>query len=153
MISFFFFLLFGTPVFPDFSQIHMLMNNAVSTVTFSDVENKPTFQVEIADTEAKREEGLMFRKEMAQDKGMLFIFQDDLPRSFWMKNTLIPLDMIFVDAKGKVVAIQYDAEPCNVPVCSIYGSGVAARYVVELNAGVTDLKHIVVGSTMDIGRF
>ncbi len=68
-------------------------------------------QVELADTPEKRERGMMFRKELADGKGMLFLFDEEGEHSFWMKDTLIPLDMIFVDAAGRVTGIVSRARP------------------------------------------
>jgi uncharacterized membrane protein (UPF0127 family) len=72
---------------------------------------------------------------MPADHGMLFVFQDDQPRTFWMKNTLIPLDMLFFDADRRLVAIQANAQPCKADPCGLYPSNAPARYVLELNAG------------------
>jgi uncharacterized protein len=94
------------------------------------------FTVEIAKTPAEQAHGLMDRTTMAADHGMLFVFQHDEPRTFWMKDTLIPLDMLFFDAAHRLVAIQADARPCKADPCRIYPSDVPARYVLELNAGV-----------------
>jgi uncharacterized membrane protein (UPF0127 family) len=71
------------------------------------------FQVEMADTEESRERGLMFRKTLAADKGMLFDFKTPQPVAFWMKNTLIPLDMVFISASGRVVSVAHKAKPMN----------------------------------------
>ncbi len=94
------------------------------------------FAVELASTPAEQEHGLMDRTSMPADHGMLFMFQDDEPRTFWMKNTLIPLDMLFFDAAHKLVAIQADAQPCQADPCKLYPSNSPARYVLELNAGI-----------------
>ncbi len=71
------------------------------------------FRVEIAETEATREQGLMFRKHLAPDQGMLFDFKIPQPVSFWMKNTLIPLDMLFIDSGGRVISIAHEATPLS----------------------------------------
>ncbi|HET9817655.1 MAG TPA: DUF192 domain-containing protein [Rhodanobacteraceae bacterium] len=93
------------------------------------------FSVELADTPAEQAHGLMGRTHMPGDHGMLFVFRDSEPRTFWMKDTLIPLDMLFFDATGRLVAIQADAQPCKADPCKLYPSGTPARYVLELNAG------------------
>lgn len=93
------------------------------------------FTVEIAATPTAQEHGLMDRTFMAADHGMLFVFPDAQPRTFWMKNTLIPLDMLFFDASRHLVAIQADAQPCKADPCQLYPSNAPARYVLELNAG------------------
>ena len=76
------------------------------------------FRVEIADTYASRERGLMFRRSLAPDAGMLFDFKTEQPVAFWMKNTLIPLDMLFIDPHGRVVNVAAMARPmseANIP--------------------------------------
>lgn len=91
------------------------------------------FDVEIADTPSKWMEGLMFRKTMPQNHGMLFIFQDEQPRSFWMKNTKIPMDLVFIDSYCVIVSIEMNAQPCNEEPCKNYNSP-PAKYVLEVNA-------------------
>ncbi len=111
-----------------------------------------TFTVEIADTDATREHGLMERTEMAKDHGMLFIFDDDAPRAFWMKNTKIPLDMLFFDADRRLVSVQHDVPPCTADPCPPYSSGAPARYVLELNAGQSRALGVSPGDVMTIRR-
>jgi uncharacterized membrane protein (UPF0127 family) len=93
------------------------------------------FFVEIADTREERELGLMYREFMPANMGMLFVFEEENPRNFWMKNTLIPLDMIWLDAEKNIVDIQA-AQPCKVENCPIYSGKAPAQYVLELNPGV-----------------
>jgi len=94
-------------------------------------------QAELADTALKRAQGLMFREHIADDRGMLFIFGDAQPWTFWMKNTKIPLDIIWMDAKKTIIHIER-----NVPICTRqddgcpqYHSDEGALYVLELGAG------------------
>lgn len=94
-------------------------------------------QAELADTALKRAQGLMFREHLADDRGMLFIFGDAQPWTFWMKNTKIPLDIIWMDAKKTIVHIER-----NVPICTRqddgcpqYHSDEGALYVLELGGG------------------
>ncbi len=94
-----------------------------------------SFAVEIADTREKQALGLMFRDEMPADKGMLFIFPNEAPRSFWMKNTRIPLDIMYFDKDLNMVSISADTQPCRVSRCPSYPSIAPAKYVLELNAG------------------
>ena len=93
------------------------------------------FAVEIADTPAEREHGLMDRTSIPADHGMLFVFADAEPRTFWMKDTLIPLDMLFFDNAKRLVSILRDVPPCRADPCPTYASTAPARYVLELNAG------------------
>ena len=92
-----------------------------------------TFQVEIANNEASREKGLMFRRFMPADRGMLFEFEKNEPVSFWMKNTYIPLDMVFIARDGVVTHIAANAEPLSEAIVPSGGPCVA---VLELNGGV-----------------
>ncbi|MGF6495120.1 uncharacterized membrane protein (UPF0127 family) [Luteibacter sp. 621] len=95
-----------------------------------------TYSTEFATDDAQREHGLMDRAHMDADHSMLFIFPSDEPRAFWMKNTLIPLDILYFDQARKLVAMQLNAQPCKADPCAIYPSGnLPARYVLELNAG------------------
>jgi uncharacterized membrane protein (UPF0127 family) len=95
-----------------------------------------SFSVEIADTQEEHALGLMFRDSMPPDQGMIFIFQDEAPRSFWMKNTRIPLDIMYFDKDLKLVSISANTPPCRVSRCPSYPSTAPAMYVLELNAGV-----------------
>ena len=94
-----------------------------------------TFSVEIADTQEKQALGLMFRDSMPDDAGMIFIFPNEAPRSFWMKNTRISLDIMYFDKEMKMVSISADTPPCRVSRCPSYPSSKPAMYVLELNAG------------------
>ena len=106
---------------------------------------KNCFQVELATTEAVRDQGLMYRKELNKDKGMLFVFDKEGIYPFWMKNTLIPLDMIWINNSGKVVFMAQNVQPCKSLICpSIIPSG-SAKYVLEVNAGVCIETGIKVG--------
>ena len=93
------------------------------------------FTVELAETQEKQALGLMFRDSMPADHGMLFIFPAQGLRSFWMKNTRIPLDIIYFDEELKLVSIAENAQPCRTRRCPNYPSEGPAKYVLELNAG------------------
>ena len=94
-----------------------------------------SFDVEIAETQEKQALGLMFRDNMPADQGMLFIFANEARRSFWMKNTRIPLDIMYFDKELRMVSISADTPPCRVSRCPSYPSTGPAMYVLELNAG------------------
>ena len=94
------------------------------------------FNVEIADDDAERARGLMFRDALADGHGMLFIHDREEPQSYWMKNTRIPLDILYFDDARKLVSQQRDVPPCSLGnACPPYPSDAPARYVLELNAG------------------
>lgn len=101
--------------------------------------------VEIAENEADHAKGLMYRPYMPDSVGMLFIFQNAQPQAFWMKNTHISLDIIYVGRDKKIVSIQKDARPYSEESLPSYGD---AQYVVEVNAGYTDLHGIKVGDSI-----
>jgi uncharacterized membrane protein (UPF0127 family) len=105
------------------------------------------FDVDLAVTPAEQERGLMFRKTMDDHVGMFFIFDRDEIRHFWMRNTLIPLDMIFIDNKFLVVAIHRGAKPLDETVIS---SRKPARYVLEVNAGKADKCRIKTGAKVKL---
>ena len=91
---------------------------------------------ELADTPQKRAEGLMYREHLGADRGMLFTFSQAQAWVFWMKNTKIPLDILYFDDALKLVSQQRDVPPCSLgDRCPPYPSDAPARYVLELNAG------------------
>lgn len=90
------------------------------------------FHVEIAATEAQREQGLMFRPAMAADAGMVFLYDHPQPVAFWMKNTIIPLDMLFIGGDGRIVSIHERAVPLSEEAIA---SGADAMDVLEVNGG------------------
>jgi len=96
--------------------------------------NGETFTVELAETADKQALGLMFRDELPDDHGMLFLFPVEAMRGFWMKNTRIPLDIMYFDAELRLINVQ-TAKPCRTQRCPVYPSTAPARYVLELNAG------------------
>ncbi|HEX6859537.1 MAG TPA: DUF192 domain-containing protein [Caulobacteraceae bacterium] len=92
------------------------------------------FRVEIADEPAERERGLMFRSVMADDEGMLFDFHKPQPLAFWMKNTLIPLDMIFIGADGRIINIAENTRPYSLDPVPSAGPALA---VLEIGGGLS----------------
>jgi uncharacterized membrane protein (UPF0127 family) len=97
--------------------------------------NGQRFTVELAESQQKQALGLMFRDSMPDDHGMLFIFPAENFRSFWMKNTRIPLDIMYFDEDLKLVSVAENAQPCRTRRCPSYPSAGPAKYVLELNAG------------------
>jgi hypothetical protein len=93
---------------------------------------------ELARTDAERQKGLMFRDKLLPDQGMLFVFETEYPYSFWMKSTLIPLDMIWLDKDRTIVHIAKNVPPCKEDPCPSYSPDRPALYVLELAAGSAD---------------
>lgn len=111
-----------------------------------------TYSIEIAEDDASRQHGLMDRQSMPEDHGMLFVFQDDQPRAFWMKNCKFPQDMLFFDADRRLLSVQHDVPPCTADPCPAYPSGAPARYVLELNAGQARKLGVTPGDELQIRR-
>jgi hypothetical protein len=109
-----------------------------------------TFSVEIADSSEEHQLGLMFRDSMPADHGMIFIFPDEAPRSFWMKNTRIPLDIMYFDRDLRMVSISADTPPCRVARCPSYPSVAPAKYVLELNGGSAASLGVGVGDKLTL---
>ena len=107
------------------------------------------FDVELATTSVERERGLMYRDFLDFDSGMLFVFEREGIYDFWMKNTLIPLDIIWIDSNGVVVFIEENVEPC-VDNCSIFKSDREAKYVLEVNSGVVERIGLEVGNKLEL---
>ncbi len=93
------------------------------------------YEVELALDDASRMRGLMFRDQMAETHGMLFAFDRQEPQAFWMRNTRIPLDIIYFDEALRLVSVAVGAPPCTTKACPSYPSKGPARFVLELNAG------------------
>jgi len=106
--------------------------------------------VEVASDDPTREQGLMYRDHMAEDRGMIFLFPQAGEYPFWMKNTLIPLDMIWMDADHRIVHIANDVQPCKADPCPNYPPNAKASSVLELAAGVAAKHHLKDG---DVLRF
>ncbi len=105
-------------------------------------------EVEIADDDRERQRGLMERTELAEDAGMLFVFEREQPLSFWMKNTLIPLSVAYIDSDGRIVDIQ-DMEPLDT---TSHPSAEPAQYALEVNQGFYEERGIEVGDTVELPR-
>lgn len=105
---------------------------------------KQTFSIEIADDETERERGLMFRRTMPDDRGMLFVFEAARPVGFWMKNTPMPLDMVFIRSDGTIASIQ-QAKPFSEAVVS---TPAPIRFVLELKAGTAAKRGLKEGNRL-----
>ncbi len=122
------------------------------TATLKTSSGSHPIEVEVADTPQAREIGLMNRESLAEDTGMLFDFREDRPVSMWMKNTLIPLDMLFIDKTGTVVRIARNAKPHSLETIP---SGKPVRYVLEINGGAAATYGAKTGDKLEhplIGR-
>ena len=107
-------------------------------------------QVEFAKTAQELETGLMNRESLEKNSGMFFIFPDEKSRSFWMKDTLIPLDMIFISSNGRVNEMTTQ-EPCpKTGTCQVYESKLPARYVLEINGGQAEKWNMANGDIVEI---
>lgn len=104
-----------------------------------------TFQVEVADTPAKRELGLQYRRDLPVDRGMIFLFPVESEHAFWMKNTPIPLDMIFIGRDRKIVGIVEQALPFSTDSRSVPG---ASQFVLEINGGLAKRYGIKAGDSV-----
>ena len=107
------------------------------------------FAVEVADEDAERMRGLMFRDSMPADRGMLFVHDREEPQAYWMKNTKIPLDILYFDSSRKLVSAQKRVPPCSAgDRCPPYPSEGNVLYVLELNAGAADTLGIAKGDEL-----
>jgi len=110
------------------------------------------FQVEIADDDAERARGLMFRDVLPAGHGMLFIHDREEPQAYWMKNTRIPLDILYFDGQRRLVAQQRGVPPCSAgDRCPAYPSRRPALYVLELNAGEAQRLGLENGAELTFG--
>ena len=114
-----------TPLVPDFAVIEIKLKPTRHGAPI-------TFTVKVAETERQRRHGLMFVSHLPRRHGMLFVFETDAPRQFWMKNTQIPLDMLFFDSAGRLVNMIHEAVPFSLTRRNSIGP---ARYVLEVNGG------------------
>ncbi len=120
------------------------------TVVSPDGTQKRVIDVEVANTEREREEGLMKRTELKKHSGMLFVFETPIITSFWMKDTLIPLDLLFFSEDG-YFSSAYDAiPPCKKAECPTYKSIELTKYALEMNAGDRKSLGIGVGWKLDL---
>ena len=105
-------------------------------------------RVELAADDETRAQGLMYRESVAPERGMLFLFPETAPHAFWMKNTLVPLDMIWLDEGRRIVHITRDAAPCRADPCPSYPSEAPSRFVLELAAGQAAAHKLRVGDLL-----
>jgi len=114
--------------------------------------DKTVVALEVARTEPERSRGLMFRTSMAEQAGMIFLFERPGVYPFWMKNTLIPLDMFWTDTTGKVVWIAESVPPCQADPCPEYPPKAVASYVIETNGGFAKRHGVKVGDVVTLRK-
>lgn len=108
------------------------------------------FYVESVKKEAERERGLMNREKLDKDSGMLFLFEKNDVYPFWMKNTLIPLDIVWINEDRKIVYISKDNKPCVESDCPQINPGIVSRYVLEINAGISSDIGLEIGDEVKL---
>jgi uncharacterized membrane protein (UPF0127 family) len=108
------------------------------------------FQVELARTPQERRRGLMFREQLPEGHGMLFVQPEPAPARFWMKNTYIPLDLLYFDDSGELLEIMADVPPCTTPLCPTYDVSVPVKYILEINAGSAAELGLVRGDRLQL---
>jgi uncharacterized membrane protein (UPF0127 family) len=114
-------------------------------ITGQDGRDLIVVNVEVAATNAKRELGLMFRRHLDEQAGMIFLFKQPQHLTFWMKNTLIPLDMIFADSDGRIVGIVENATPLSESIDAVDGD---SQYVLEVNGGFCKRHGVIAGDRL-----
>lgn len=134
-------------IFVPFLFIFLLSCTSQENVIIKTATSEIQVSVEIADSLDEQAIGLMYRTELAAGSGMLFVFSDEKQRVFWMKNTNIPLDIIFVDSAGIIVDIKENFQPCVVDDCEKYYSK-PAMSVLEVNTGFVQEYGIVPGDSL-----
>ena len=125
------------------------INKNINEIIINNGNKLMKINVEIADDNEKRIRGLMFREKLNENEGMLFIFGDESYQTFWMKNTLIPLDIIFIDKDFKIINIER-AVPCKQEPCALYRSAKPAEYILEVNGNFTIKNKVKAGDRIAI---
>lgn len=127
-----------------------IIPEASASPTAHFLQSDSTIELEIARTSFERAKGLMYREELGKNRGMLFIYNDPPEGGFWMKNTLIPLDMIFLDKELNIVYIKKNAQPCVSDPCEIYRGELPYYYVIEVSGGWVVENEVTVDSSVTL---
>jgi uncharacterized membrane protein (UPF0127 family) len=130
---------------PALAQAQPQAETAVEPLTITTASGPHVFSTEVMRTDEQRARGLMFRRYMPADRGMLFDFKEEQPVMMWMKNTYLPLDMVFIDRTGRVVNVAENTEPLSE---RIIPSGAPTFAVLELNAGTARRIGLKVGDRL-----
>ncbi|MEK6823893.1 MAG: DUF192 domain-containing protein [Nanoarchaeota archaeon] len=125
--------------------IYFIFRTNESQVCFS--EN--CFDVEVVSSQEELSKGLMFRESLNENSGMLFIFPKEDFHNFWMKNTLIPLDIIWINSAKEIVFIENNAQPCLKDICESFTPDEKALYVLEINSGIAEEIGLKVGDEVN----
>ena len=136
------------------SLFSLILNFFVNTQvqTKEVVINNTHIQAEVANTQIKRTKGLMYKSHLDQNKGMLFIFPKEAQYTFWMANTKIPLDILWINQDKLIVYINKDTPPChetNTQKCPRYTPTKKAKYVLEVNSGWVEENNVQVGNNVE----
>lgn len=134
---------FSAAVIVVFSAGHLSFSQRENTACVRDT----CFTVEVAVSPEEKARGLMFRSELGSDQGMLFLYPDQARRFFWMKNTFIPLDIVWIDSTLTVIGITENVQPCRDQACPRYESPAKVQYVLEVNAGSAEKIGLQNGDT------
>lgn len=108
------------------------------------------YALELALTPEDQANGLMFRESLPEKTGMLFVFPEPSPHHFWMKNTMIPLDMIWLDQSGKVLFVSANTPPCTADPCPTYGPDGPAKIVLEIAGGLAEKEGVKPGAVLKL---
>ena len=106
------------------------------------------YRLELARTPEEQAQGLMYRESLPERTGMLFLFSDGAPHHFWMKNTMIPLDMIWLDSTGRVLFVSANTPPCKADPCPTYGPEAPADSVLEIAGGMAAREGVKTGAEL-----
>lgn len=144
----FFVLLFLFLIFFLFYNTHSKINNDEEIFKFPQVViNNSVVNIEVVDTPQSRQQGLSGKTKLGADDGMLFVFEDKQPRSFWMKNMNFPIDIIWID-DNKITKIDRNLEPEGEIPTNHYNSDAPVNYVLEVNANFSKINNINIGDTV-----
>lgn len=129
-----FLVIFGIYFYPKYKNKGNQINEKFIVVKL----NNQEFNFEIARTAIEKQQGLMFRESLNHNSGMIFVYDKDTELSFWMENTLMPLDLIFINSDKVIVDIKENFQPCRTLECPTYTAKQPAKYVIEINAGLSN---------------
>lgn len=138
--------MFASP--PPAPTVKPLATTAVPIAPTATLPDGTRIRIELAVTPQEHQLGLMFRDSLAADHGMIFIFDEDGIWPFWMKNTFIPLDMVWLDGAGVVAEVRDNVQPCRADPCPSYTPLARSRFVLELAAGAARTHGVKTGATL-----